>query len=61
MHRIINTHVEASKIGSQIAEQILDSHRCIEDTQLPVINQEPPESTIPALITVTNVSTHQKL
>lgn len=24
---IINTHVEASKIGRQIAEQVIDSHR----------------------------------
>lgn len=27
IQRIINTHVEASKIGSQIAEQVLDSQR----------------------------------
>lgn len=27
MQRMINTHVEASKIGRQIAEQVLDSLR----------------------------------
>lgn len=32
MHRVINTHVEAIKIGRQIAEQALDSHRKTEDT-----------------------------
>lgn len=30
MHRVINTHVEAIKIGRQIAEQALDSHRKTE-------------------------------
>lgn len=32
MHRVINTHVEAIKIGRQIAEQALDSHRKLEDS-----------------------------
>lgn len=32
MHRIINTHVEASKIGRQIAEQVLDYQRRISDS-----------------------------
>ena len=27
MQRLINNHVEASKIGRQIAEQVMDSHR----------------------------------
>lgn len=30
MHRVINTHVEAIKIGRQIAEQALDTHRKTE-------------------------------
>lgn len=33
MHRVINTHVEAIKIGRQIAEQALDSHRKVEDSR----------------------------
>lgn len=32
MHRVINTHVEAIKIGRQIAEQALDSHRKTEES-----------------------------
>lgn len=32
MHRVINTHVEAIKIGRQIAEQALDSHRKTESS-----------------------------
>ncbi|XP_055686353.1 protein cycle isoform X2 [Lutzomyia longipalpis] len=32
MHRIINTHVEASKIGRQIAEQVLDHQRRVGDS-----------------------------
>lgn len=32
MYRVINTHVEAIKIGRQIAEQAMDSHRKIEDS-----------------------------
>lgn len=32
MYRVINTHVEAIKIGRQIAEQVLDSHRKIEES-----------------------------
>lgn len=32
MHRVINTHVEAIKIGRQIADQALDSHRKTEGT-----------------------------
>lgn len=31
MHRVINTHVEAIKIGRQIAEQALDSHRKMDE------------------------------
>lgn len=32
MHRVINTHLEAIKIGRQIAEQALDSHRKLKDS-----------------------------
>ncbi|XP_055378437.1 protein cycle [Condylostylus longicornis] len=32
IHRIINSHIEASKIGRQIAEQVLDYHRRISDS-----------------------------
>lgn len=32
MHKVINTHVEAIKIGRQIAEQALDSHRKTEES-----------------------------
>lgn len=32
MHRVINTHVEAIKIGRQIAEHALDSNRKIDDS-----------------------------
>lgn len=38
MHRVINTHVEAIKIGRQIAEKALDSHRKIEDTGMSVFH-----------------------
>lgn len=32
MHRMINTHIEASKIGRQIAVQVLDNHRRAGDS-----------------------------
>ncbi|XP_059614097.1 protein cycle isoform X2 [Phlebotomus argentipes] len=32
MHRMINTHIEASKIGRQIAEQVLDHQRRVGDS-----------------------------
>lgn len=32
MHRTINSHVEALKIGRQIAEQVLGSYRRLGDT-----------------------------
>lgn len=32
MQRLINTHVEASKIGRQIAEQVIDSQRRAGDS-----------------------------
>lgn len=32
MHRMINTHIEASKIGRQIAVQVLDHHRRAGDS-----------------------------
>lgn len=32
MHWVINTHVEAIKIGRQIAERALDSHRKTEES-----------------------------
>lgn len=32
MHRMINTHIEASKIGRQIAVQVLDYHRRAGDS-----------------------------
>ncbi|XP_055315404.1 basic helix-loop-helix ARNT-like protein 1 isoform X3 [Sitodiplosis mosellana] len=44
MHRVINTHVEAIKIGRQIAEQALDSHRKIEES---VVVSADSESRIP--------------
>lgn len=31
IHRLINTHVEASKIGRQIADQVLDAQKRRED------------------------------
>lgn len=31
MQRMINTHIEASKIGRQIAEQVLDYQRRMGD------------------------------
>lgn len=31
MHRMINTHIEASKIGRQIADQVLDYQRRMGD------------------------------
>lgn len=38
MRRIIETHVEASKIGRQIAEQVLDHNRRVGNSSSDKIN-----------------------
>ncbi|XP_031618356.1 aryl hydrocarbon receptor nuclear translocator-like protein 1 isoform X3 [Contarinia nasturtii] len=47
MHWVINTHVEAIKIGRQIAEQALDSHRKVEES---VETSSDTETRIPSTI-----------
>lgn len=38
MQRMINTHIEASKIGRQIAEQVLDYQRRMGDVSSGICN-----------------------
>lgn len=39
MHRVINTHDEASKIGRQIAEEMLNYHRRARDSSCGTITR----------------------
>lgn len=59
MQRLINTHVEASKIGRQIAEQVIDSQRRAGDSSSgsspdPDTNPIIPISTAETLISTSN-------
>lgn len=40
MHRMINTHIEASKIGRQIAVQVLDHHRRAGDSSSGIMHEQ---------------------
>lgn len=48
MQRMINSHVEASKIGRQIAEQVMDSQRRCEESSSASSPDPDPESPVPA-------------
>lgn len=48
MQRMINTHVEASKIGRQIAEQVIDSQRRSDNTSSAGSSPDPVENEITA-------------
>lgn len=39
MNRMINTHIEASKIGRQIADQVLDFQRRMGDVSSGKLNE----------------------
>lgn len=53
---IINTHVEASKIGRQIAEQVIDSHRRRGDSSSGSSPDPDPESSLSQSLPSTEVS-----
>lgn len=48
MQRMINTHIEASKIGRQIADQVLDYQRRLGDSSL----DSSPEHTLAQMVPV---------
>lgn len=50
MQQMINTHIEASKIGRQIADQVLDYQRRIGDSSCE--SSPDPEHTIAQMVTV---------
>jgi hypothetical protein len=51
MQRLISTHVEASKIGRQIAEEVLDSQRRGGDSSSDNSPSPDAEKTVPPQIT----------
>lgn len=58
---IINTHVEASKIGRQIAEQIIDSHRRAGESSSGSSPDPDPESSLSMSNPSTEVSQNLRL
>lgn len=50
MQQIINSHVEASKIGRQIAEQVMDSQRRGGESSSGSSPNPDPESSLPVSI-----------
>lgn len=44
MQRIISSHIEASKIGREIAEQAMDTHRRTDETSAESSDPDPESS-----------------